>query len=103
MNKLWLLTFTKDNIVEIKQIEVIEEHKIKFRLEKESPFSCYEYIHKHNLNIVQPYGRKLRYIVSETKEGLLKSFDEYYDKKIKAHICIIERLHQLKEEVNKII
>lgn len=100
MNKLWLITFDRNNTIEAKEINVLEEHTIKYMITAEYPFNHYNYIHKHNLNIMQ-YDRshKIHYIVSETKKDGINAINDYIIKKIESYNHTIDRLKKLQTKL----
>lgn len=100
MNKLWLIIINKDNVAECKQIDILEEHTIKYKLKAETPFNSYNYIHKHNLNIVQ-HNRKERinYVVSLDKNEGIEAINNYTNKKLEYHKRSIDKLECLQRSI----
>jgi hypothetical protein len=98
-NTLWLLTFTKVGKIEVKEIEYIQEHTIKYELPKEHPYDIYNYIHKHNFDKVNirkgtTEHEKTWYIVSDSKEKIIQAFEEYVSKKIVSYKIAIQGLRK---------
>ena len=101
MNKLWLIIFNNDNDIEIKQIDILEEHTIKYKVKSEFPFDSYNYIHKFNLNIVQHNRKdKIRYVVSNNRATGLQTIKDYCNSKIEAHKYIMSKFKTLQEQLN---
>jgi len=103
-NKLWLISYGANNIIETRQIDILETHTIKYKVKAEFPFENYNYIHMANLNTVQSRKKeKLHYIVSLSKDEGIITLQNYIYKQLNYLEKAIVKYENLNKNLGKLI